>query len=274
MSIAILLEMPVSMDPDKEAIVDGDLRLTLGQVDALVNKGAARITESGAQCVCVPNSMASCYTGPQGTMGVGACAAGTALCDDQGLVLGPCTGEILPTAENCIAAPDEDCNGVAATCTGNSLWTKGFGDPSAQRVRGVALVQGGPVITGTFAGAVNFGGGALTSIGANGDLFVARYDALGNHLWSRRFGDASAQTGVSVAVTPQNEVVVVGDFAGTLVLGGATLTSLGQTDVFVAKFDAGGNPIWARAFGDPSAQTAGGVAIGSMLNGSSKAGDL
>ncbi|GAB04786.1 AMP-binding protein [Gordonia amarae] len=51
MSIAILLEMPVSMDPDKEAIVDGDLRLTLGQVDALVNKGAARITESGAQCV-------------------------------------------------------------------------------------------------------------------------------------------------------------------------------------------------------------------------------
>ncbi len=51
MSIAILLEMPVSMDPDKEAIVDGDLRLTLGQVDALVNRAAARITESGAQCV-------------------------------------------------------------------------------------------------------------------------------------------------------------------------------------------------------------------------------
>ena len=51
MSIAILLEMPVSMDPDKEAIVDGDLRLTLGQVDTLVNKGAARIVESGARCV-------------------------------------------------------------------------------------------------------------------------------------------------------------------------------------------------------------------------------
>ena len=51
MSIAILLEMPVSMDPDKEAIVDGDLRLTLGQVDALVDQGAARIAESGARCV-------------------------------------------------------------------------------------------------------------------------------------------------------------------------------------------------------------------------------
>jgi hypothetical protein len=129
-------------------------------------------------------------------------------------------------------------------------------------VRGVAVVQGGPVITGTFAGTVNFGGGALTSIGANGDLFVARYDALGNHLWSRRFGDASAQTGISVAVTPQDEVVVGGDFAGTLVIGGVTLTSQGQTDVFVAKFDPTGNPIWARSFGDPSAQTVGGVAIG------------
>ena len=60
--------------------------------------------------VCTPNSMASCYTGPPGTQGVGACQAGTRTCNAQGSAYGPCTGEVLPL-------PADTC-GVDANCDG------------------------------------------------------------------------------------------------------------------------------------------------------------
>ncbi len=51
----------------------------------------------------------SCYAGPEGTAGVGACRAGRRLC--EGAVLGPCEGEVRPSLEICDVV-DNDCNGV------------------------------------------------------------------------------------------------------------------------------------------------------------------
>ena len=51
-----------------------------------------------------------CYTGPPGTQGKGACAAGLALCQDG--AWGACSAEVTPTDEVCDGV-DNDCNGVA-----------------------------------------------------------------------------------------------------------------------------------------------------------------
>ena len=63
-------------------------------------------------CSCIPNAKALCYSGPQGTDGVGACTAGTQTCDENGLSWGPCTNEIIPVAETCLTATDDNCNGA------------------------------------------------------------------------------------------------------------------------------------------------------------------
>jgi hypothetical protein len=62
-----------------------------------------------------PVPVQSCYTGPPGTMGVGACHAGQQVCADGGF--GPCMGEVLPSPEICDGV-DNNCNGVAdeGTC--------------------------------------------------------------------------------------------------------------------------------------------------------------
>ncbi|MCB9648735.1 MAG: VWA domain-containing protein [Deltaproteobacteria bacterium] len=52
----------------------------------------------------------SCYTGPAGTQGVGLCTAGTELCNAPGGWSGICTGQTLPTPEQCDAL-DHDCDG-------------------------------------------------------------------------------------------------------------------------------------------------------------------
>lgn len=216
--------------------------------------------EEGDQCVCLPGASVSCYTGPANTMGVGLCAAGTTICDAQGQPSGSCDGQVLPALENCLALSDEDCDGVAQACTGTAIWAKRFGDAAAQTTRSIATLAGGLVITGSLNGSVDFGGGALTSAGST-DVFVARYDADGNHVWSKRFGDAAAQTGVSVAVDAQGNVIVAGDFSGKIDLGSGALSSAGSTDVFVAKFDSTGALVWANRFGDNAAQSVGGIAV-------------
>jgi len=211
-------------------------------------------------CACIPGASMTCYTGAPGTQDVGICKGGVATCAADGLSLGPCTGQVTPKTEDCLSPADEDCNGTADTCTGNGVWAKRFGDAGAQSGAAVAVHVGGAVITGSFAGTTDFGGGLLTSAGAT-DAFLASYDYMGAHLWSRRFGDAVAQAGVGVAVDKLGNIVVIGDFAGTIDLCGGALTSAGLTDVFVAKFDSGGNHLWSKRFGDAKAQNGHGIAV-------------
>jgi hypothetical protein len=86
--------------------------------------GAAN--EGGIGCACIPGSVATCYSGPAGTAGVGACKAGTRTCDALGSAYGPCTGEVLPQAETCNTPVDDDCNGqtneggVGCVCAPNA----------------------------------------------------------------------------------------------------------------------------------------------------------
>jgi hypothetical protein len=80
----------------------------------------------------------SCYTGPAGTSGVGACSPGTETCVVGGSgTWGACTGQVLPTAEICNNI-DDNCNGtrdegVTRSCYTGAAGTSGVG--CAVRVR-------------------------------------------------------------------------------------------------------------------------------------------
>jgi hypothetical protein len=74
----------------------------------------------------------SCYTGPVGTSGVGACSPGTETCVVGGSgTWGACTGQVLPTAEICNNI-DDNCNGtrdegVTRSCYTGAAGTSGVG---------------------------------------------------------------------------------------------------------------------------------------------------
>jgi len=146
------------------------------------------------------------------------------------------------------------CLGLVSSSTAaqslTHAWSHSFGDASEQFGTSVATDGTGNVyMTGLFLGTVDFGGGPLTSVG-DYDLFVAKFDAAGNHLWSQRFGDPSAQYAYAVTTDGSDNVIVTGVFVGTVDFGGGGLTCAGDFDIFVAKFDAAGNHIWSRSFGD------------------------
>jgi hypothetical protein len=89
------------------------LPCTPGQVCMTDNPGACmagHTTCMGNTFTCVPDATEQpCYRGVPTTLGVGICKAGTQSCVGG---LGPCMGEVVPTAkENCFNELDDDCDG-------------------------------------------------------------------------------------------------------------------------------------------------------------------
>jgi hypothetical protein len=64
---------------------------------------------------CEPGEMQSCYPGPESTLDVGVCRAGTQTCSAVA-AWGACEGAIVPDDEVCGNAVDEDCDGSDETC--------------------------------------------------------------------------------------------------------------------------------------------------------------
>ncbi|KYF51463.1 PE-PGRS family protein, partial [Sorangium cellulosum] len=149
---------------------------------------------------------------------------------------------------------------------GDALWGLGAGDRGNDRVEAIAADQDeNVVLVGGFETAVNFGGEADGLVSAGGhDIFVVKLDASGGHLWSKRFGDGAEQYPFAVATDSSGNIVVAGEFAGTLNFGddpSTALVSAGGRDLFVASLDAEGNHLFSKRFGDALDQYATAVSV-------------
>jgi hypothetical protein len=105
------------------------------------------------------------------------------------------------------------------------------------------------VVGGYSQETVDFGGGPLVSAGSF-DIYIAKLDAAGSHLWSYRYGDAAAQLGLGVAVDGSGNAAITGRLKGTADFGLGPLTSAGGDDVFVAKLDPLGSALWSQRYGE------------------------
>ena len=102
-------------------------------------------------CLCTAGATESCYSGPSGTPGVGACRAGTRTCSETpgaGTAWGACIGEVLPVGELCSNGLDEDCDGIPDDGCGTT------GPPNDTCATAVDMTVGG-TYSGTTCGADN-----------------------------------------------------------------------------------------------------------------------
>lgn len=149
---------------------------------------------------------------------------------------------------------------------GNVIWALGLGNSSGtteERIWDLAVDGSGNVyVTGAFTGSVDFNprGAAkvVNSIGVDANLFAAKYDGSGNNLWVIPIGAGITNIfneGYStVALTPSGGLYFAGNFRGSDVdfdpsAGNALLTSLGNTDFFIACYDSDGNYQWVKQVG-------------------------
>ena len=132
------------------------------------------------------------------------------------------------------------CHGIATDSQGNAYWV------------------------GSLAGTVDFGCGTITD--GNSDVmgFIAKRAPDGTCLWVRAitvgFNDAWAY---GVAIDADDRIYVTGSYNGNATFGdGVTLSSLGNDDIFLARYNTEGTCLWARRAGSSgSSDEARGVAV-------------
>lgn len=157
---------------------------------------------------------------------------------------------------------EEDVFVVKMNANGTQAWANHWGDTFTQRGVAVAIdpTNDDIVIVGNFTSVLSFGASdILVSVGGT-DIFVAKLSASGTVLWARQYGDNASQTVNDVAIDPTTrDIVIVGELQGAMMVGD-TIAALGS-DIFVARIDPDGDPLWARAYGDDAVQLAHAVAI-------------
>jgi hypothetical protein len=165
-----------------------------------------------------------------------------------------------------VSAGGSDIFLVKFMSSGNILWSKQFGDTDDDIGYSLAVDGSGNVfVTGSFHGSVDFGSGALVSAGG-ADIFLAKYNAMGVHQWSMRFGALQDDSGYSLAVDGSGNVLVIGIYRGSVDFGGGVFTSAGGADIFLAKYSAGGILQWSQSFGSSQDDTGNSLAVDGFGN--------
>lgn len=117
---------------------------------------------------------------------------------------------------------------------------------------------GGAFASGVFSDTVDFDPGAgtfeLTNPQGSSDVFLARYDGLGNLLFAVGFGNAQFASPTAIAPDGSGGVFLAGGFRDTLDIdpgvGVTQLISNGWFDIFVARFDGSGNLVFGFSIGN------------------------
>lgn len=120
--------------------------------------------------------------------------------------------------------------------------------------------KGNIYATGYFEGDVDFDPSSkVAELKSNGglDVFVAKYDSLGNYQWAFNLGSSLTDIGYEITVDLKDNIYITGSFSDTLDLdpsaATANIISEGSSDIFLAKYDASGKYLWGYGFGGPSA---------------------
>ena len=133
-------------------------------------------------------------------------------------------------------------------------WARRTGGAGIDRAMDIAVDAAGNVFSfGYYTGTVDFDPGAgvsnLTSAGST-DMFISKLDATGNFVWAKSIGSSAGESPMGLAIDPSGNVYITGGFYGTTDFdpgpGVFNMTSGGQSDIFIAKYDVNGDFVWAK----------------------------
>lgn len=156
---------------------------------------------------------------------------------------------------------------------GSYLWAIDLGGNNSDIGNSISSdISGNVIITGSFNGTVDFNPGAGTSnliSNGNQDIFIGKYDTNGNYIWALNIGSNGLDKGNAIATDIYENIYLTGSFKFTVDFDfGSTvsnLSAIGNSDSFLAKYDASGNFKWVNQLGGASADE--GLAVSVNLNG-------
>ncbi|MDI1448285.1 hypothetical protein [Polyangium sp. 6x1] len=139
--------------------------------------------------------------------------------------------------------------------TGAFQWSVQSGDWAAQFVNGVTVSADRHIfLAGSFEGELALPNDVkLATTGGKDDVFVVKLNPDGVPVWAKGFGDGSQspKLATTIAVDTKGNTIIAGYFEGSLVFfADQPINAMGGRDVFLAKLDKDGNPLWSKRLGN------------------------
>src|SRR2546422_856027 len=163
------------------------------------------------------------------------------------------------------SAFDDYSRGIAVDAAGNSYVTGSFHDVVAFGSTNLTSSGGYDIFVAKYDNAGNVlwaqqAGSSLyddvgLAIGGDFDIFVAKYDGTGELVWVNQAGGTLDDVGYGIAVDAAGNSFVTGYFNsptaafGTNNLNNSNVLSTNSPDIFVAKYNPGGDVVWAKQAG-------------------------
>src|SRR5690606_19045272 len=88
------------------------------------------------------------------------------------------------------------------------------------------------------------------------DILLQKLDSAGGYVWGKQIGGLLQDEILSLSIDSMSNIYITGQFKSTVDFdpspGTINLTSAGDFDAFIAKFDSAGNYSWAKRIGGPN----------------------
>ena len=82
------------------------------------------------------------------------------------------------------------------------------------------------------------------------DLFIARLDANGAVNWAQKLGGSGIEDGGAIGVFSNGDFIVAGTYNVDITIGNDNYVSLGNSDIFVVKYNSDGSQAWSFSTGN------------------------
>lgn len=130
----------------------------------------------------------------------------------------------------------------------------------------LALDNSGNVyITGGFTNTITIETTSRTSLGSF-DMMLAKFGSDGSLQWLQSAGGTGQDMGTKLATDAAGNVYVTGHLYYTETFGGLSVVRKGETDMFVAKYNASGAIQWVQTAGGSYPDNAEGIALDAAGN--------
>lgn len=136
--------------------------------------------------------------------------------------------------------------------SGNKLWQAQRGTAEREFAEGLATDAAGNLyVTG-------YTGDALDGNSSSGswDIFLMKFDANGNWLWTRQDGTGQEDEGKAVCVDKSGNIYITGYVKGNF----HGITRVGSSDIFISKYNSSGSRLWSALFGSTTVDEGFGIA--------------
>jgi hypothetical protein len=140
--------------------------------------------------------------------------------------------------------------------TGEIIFFKTIGGKSDDQLKDMYVDAFGSVfICGNFRDNIDFNYPTLRQFWSKGDLdfFIAHYDAKGNYVFAKTFGNVGIDQCLAIKVDMKRNIYVCGFFSESMLYKDAqsvskTIFSIGKTDAFYAKLNFNGEFLWIKSY--------------------------